>query len=77
MLLEVIPHVAAVEGKDLSAVSACCHLGDFYSLCIPLKNKTDSLKVKRSFKKTGDKLFRIFKASDAITRIRLTFKKGN
>ena len=35
------------------------------------------LKVNRSFKKTGDKLFKILNASNAFAHKRLTFKEGN
>ena len=44
-----------------STVSACSHLGDLYSLCIPKRIRT-IFKVTRSFKYTGDKLFRILKS---------------
>ena len=35
MLWEVVPHLSSSEAERPSAVSACSHLGDFYSLCIP------------------------------------------
>ena len=35
MLWEVIPHLSSSGVERPSAVSACSHLGDLYSLCIP------------------------------------------
>ena len=53
MLREVIPHFSSSGAERPSAVSACSHLGDFYSLRIPKRGRKIFLKLTDHLNRLG------------------------